>query len=138
VTASDQPELLAYAKAAVAAGAVASTEYHQAAARAPGTGVAVALPSDPAPSTIGPPRGLNFNLAASVPAIRPTPPADTMPMAVADPVVGGETYLRPGGLLDGVRTASERSGSIVYLSASAPRPTLATRVRGEWRALRGR
>jgi hypothetical protein len=138
MTAAHQPELVAAAQAAVSAGMKAANEYHSQAGRVPGVGAAVSLP---VPAS-GAATGLNFSLPADVPAIRPAPPRQSAPMVVADPVVGGITYVGPGGQLDGSRLPSVRGDSLVYLSASRPstesRPSLGDRLRGAWRALFGR
>jgi hypothetical protein len=124
---------VAAAEAAVVAGMAAANEYHEAAGRTPGVGVAVALP---VPAS-GAATGLNFDLPPDVPAIRPSPPRSTDPMVVADPVVGGVAHVGPSGLLG--RPPAMRTDPLMYVPLSSspqtPRPSLGGRLRGAWRAL---
>jgi hypothetical protein len=127
----------------VALGEATTAAYHQAAGARPGTGAQVSLDADPGVV------GESYNVPASTPALRPSVRPAPVPQ-YADLAVGGiGSYhgVTPGqasGALEGVPVPSVRGDSLVYIPVSssspvsAPRPSLGSRLRGAWRALRGR
>jgi hypothetical protein len=141
VTAAHQPELVAAAEAAVAAGMAAAQQYHEAAGRAPGQGALVALPSDPGVV------GESYNVPPGVPAfrpqVRPRPVVEYAGITVGGIGPGGYHGNTSGasGALEGVPVPSVRGDSLVYIPVSSPatpRPSLGSRLRSALRALWGR
>ena len=147
MTATDNPEQIAAAAAAVQLGEQIALEYREAAGRTPGAGLAVALPSIP-DNQGRRPQGLNFDLDPAIPALRqPEKPLQLTP-SYASEVVGGMLHhaSQPGtpAGLDGVawpsgqaQPSSAYGRSLVFVPASS-QPTWRSRLREAWAALLGR
>jgi hypothetical protein len=142
MTADHDPALIAAAAQAVEQGMAVSEAYHEAAGRAPGQGLQVALPSWPDPRTGLRPQGLGFDIPDDAPALRQPERLKLVPDYSASLIVGSPaaTAARSDGWPAGTSITvlpSARASSVVFASASS-QPTWRSRLREAWSVLTGR
>jgi hypothetical protein len=130
MTAADNPEQITAAREAVEQGMATAEAYWQAAAAAPGRGLAVALPSVPDAQGRRP-QGLGFGDDVPADALRPGPERPRFVPDGASPVVGGAYHTMGSGApagMDGVAwpagqtqpsSMASRASSVLVVSASA-------------------